>query len=114
MSHLRDYLEILTRSKNSILFDIPEFGFQPESSDRFGYSMSRHRPTQDYPLEDQALDIARLNLWFNTKPWDQGNTVSRKVGRFGITFSTPLVEPLFGNIVIFTVIMSSITVFDGV
>lgn len=113
--HLREYLKHLANGRNSILFDIPEFGFQLDlwDKDRPGYSMSKHRLTRDYPLEDQITDIARLNQWFNTTPWDQGDTVSRKAGRFEITLEPPLVEPIFGNIVVFTLIIPTIIIFDG-
>ena len=110
------YLENLVRSKNSILFDIPESTFQPDPSDKekATCSIPEHRLTRGYPLDSQDIDIARLNQWFSAGPWEGYNTVSRKIDRFWIAFGAPQVEPLFENVVIFTIIMSSVSVSDEV
>ena len=100
------------RSKNSILFDGPESTLRPDSSEGIEYSVSAHRITRDFPLDEQEVNIARLNQWFNSGPWGKNRKVSCKIGRFRIAFGAPQVEPLFGNTVAFTITMPSVSVSD--
>ena len=112
--NLSVYLDLLVHSKNSILFNVPEFTLRADPRETIGYSISAHRISRGYPLDDQEIDIARLNQWFNSGPWGKNETVSRKIGRFWITFGAPQVEPLFGNTVMFTITMPSVSVPEGV
>ena len=109
--YLDKYFQDLTSTQHNILFDLPQFN--DSLGDKDPQYLGKHRPTHQFtPMGEypgDSLETECINKWIISQ-WKPPKITEHS--SFKLVFGRPNIEPLFEDVVVLTVNLSSITFFD--